>query len=145
MILLVGGEEGGSGKSCLAQNLAVYLKIVAGHDVLLLDADPQGTTMDWVQERNENEGLVSLSSVQASGNIRKTLIDLAQRYQDIVIDAGGHDSEALRSASTELPAKPERVRLGSPAVAGRAPPTNDRINPNRSTNRRNTHGRWPDR
>ena len=73
MILLVGGEKGGSGKSCLAQNLAVYLKIVAGHDVLLLDADPQGTTMDWVQERNENEGLVSLSSVQASGNIRKTL------------------------------------------------------------------------
>ena len=100
MILLVGGEKGGSGKSCLAQNLAVYLKIVAGHDVLLLDADPQGTTMDWVQERNETEGLVSLSSVQASGNIRKTLIDLAQRYQDIVIDAGGHDSEALRSAMT---------------------------------------------
>ena len=25
MILLVGGEKGGSGKSCLAQNIAVYL------------------------------------------------------------------------------------------------------------------------
>jgi chromosome partitioning protein len=26
MIILVGGEKGGSGKSCLAQNLAVYLQ-----------------------------------------------------------------------------------------------------------------------
>ena len=26
MILLIGGEKGGSGKSCLAQNLAVYLQ-----------------------------------------------------------------------------------------------------------------------
>jgi chromosome partitioning protein len=26
MIILVGGEKGGAGKSCLAQNLAVYFK-----------------------------------------------------------------------------------------------------------------------
>jgi len=26
MIILVGGEKGGSGKSCLAQNIAVYLR-----------------------------------------------------------------------------------------------------------------------
>ena len=26
MIILVGGEKGGAGKSCLAQNLAVYLQ-----------------------------------------------------------------------------------------------------------------------
>ena len=39
MILLVGGEKGGSGKSCLAQNMAVYLQHQK-KDVLLLDADP---------------------------------------------------------------------------------------------------------
>ncbi|OTG87931.1 AAA family ATPase, partial [Acinetobacter sp. ANC 3832] len=50
MIILIGGEKGGSGKSCLAQNLAVYLQ-QKNHDILLLDADPQGTTTDWVKER----------------------------------------------------------------------------------------------
>ncbi|MGL5498119.1 MAG: chromosome partitioning protein ParA, partial [Aeromonas sobria] len=37
MILLVGGEKGGSGKSCLAQNLAVYLRSQFQGEVLLVD------------------------------------------------------------------------------------------------------------
>ncbi|MFQ5561328.1 MAG: AAA family ATPase [Nitrospinota bacterium] len=115
MILLIGGEKGGSGKSCLAQNIAVYLQIQK-RDVLLLDADPQGTTTDWVKEREANEALVSLASVQASGNIRQTVKDLSKRYEDIVIDAGGQDSEALRSAMTIathmlLPFRPKRRDL----------------------------------
>lgn len=40
MILLVGGEKGGSGKSCLAQNLAVYLRTQFHGEVLLVDCDP---------------------------------------------------------------------------------------------------------
>ncbi len=115
MIILIGGEKGGSGKSCLAQNLAVYLQ-KKGRDVLLLDADPQGTTTDWCAERSDNDGLQSLTAVQAAGNIRQTLKDLASRYQDIVIDAGGQDSEALRSAMTVsthmlLPFRPKRRDL----------------------------------
>ena len=115
MILLVGGEKGGSGKSCLAQNIAVYLQH-RQKDVLLLDADPQGTTTDWAKEREENEGLTNLPCVQASGNIRQILKDLAKRYQVIVVDAGGQDSEALRSAMTVathllLPFRPKRRDL----------------------------------
>jgi chromosome partitioning protein len=78
MILLVGGEKGGSGKSCLAQNIAVFLQ-QQGQDILLLDADPQGTTTDWAKEREENESLKSLACVQASGNLRQTLRDLSKR------------------------------------------------------------------
>ena len=54
MIILIGGEKGGSGKSCLAQNIAVYLQN-KDRDILLLDADPQGTTTDWVKEREQNQ------------------------------------------------------------------------------------------
>ena len=115
MIILVGGEKGGAGKSCLAQNLSVYLQ-TKNRDVLLLDADPQGTTTDWIKERDDNEQLKNIPSVQASGNIRLVLKDLAKRYQDIVIDAGGQDSEALRSAMTIathmlLPFRPKRRDL----------------------------------
>ncbi len=115
MILLLGGEKGGSGKSCLAQNIAVYLQ-QKGQDVLLLDADPQGTTTDWAKEREENSTLQNLSCVQASGNLRQTLRDLAKRYQSVIVDAGGQDSEALRSAMTVathmlLPFRPKRRDL----------------------------------
>jgi len=115
MIILVGGEKGGAGKSCLSQNLAVYLQ-TKNRDVLLLDADPQGTTTDWIKERDENDELKDIPSVQASGNIRSVLKDLQGRYQDIVIDAGGQDSEALRSAMTIathmlLPFRPKRRDL----------------------------------
>lgn len=115
MIILVGGEKGGSGKSCLAQNLAVYLQ-QNNRDVLLLDADPQGTTTDWIKERDQNVDLENIPSVQAAGNIRQVLMDLSKRYQDIIIDAGGQDSEALRSAMTIathmlLPFRPKRRDL----------------------------------
>ena len=115
MIILVGGEKGGSGKSCLAQNLAVYLQ-ANNRDLLLLDADPQGTTTDWIKERDENSDLKNIPSVQAAGNIRQILDDLSKRYQDIIIDAGGQDSEALRSAMTIathmlLPFRPKRRDL----------------------------------
>lgn len=115
MIILVGGEKGGSGKSCLAQNLAVYLQ-AKKRDIMLLDADPQGTTTDWIKERDENEKVENIPSVQASGNIRQILLDLSKRYQDIIIDAGGQDSEALRSAMTIathmlLPFRPKRRDL----------------------------------
>lgn len=114
MIILVGGEKGGSGKSCLAQNLAVYLQSKK-RDILLLDADPQGTTTDWIKERDENSKVESIPSVQAAGNIRQILLDLSKRYQDIIID-GGQDSEALRSAMTIashmlLPFRPKRRDL----------------------------------
>lgn len=115
MIILIGGEKGGSGKSCLAQNLAVYLQS-RSRDILLLDADPQGTTTDWIKERDNNPDLRNIPAVQAAGNIRQVLQDLSTRYQDIIIDAGGQDSEALRSAMTIathmlLPFRPKRRDL----------------------------------
>lgn len=115
MLLVVGGEKGGSGKSCLAQNLAVWLA-TRKHDVLLIDADPQGTTLMWSRERAENEGLVSIAVEHATGDIRKTLLDRAKRYEMIVVDAGGADSVALRSAMAVathmlIPFRPKRRDL----------------------------------
>lgn len=115
MILVLGGEKGGSGKSCLAQNLSVWLQR-QGRDVLLVDADPQGTTVDWAREREADPDLPDLQVESAHGDIRKTLIDRAKRYDTIVVDAGGADSVALRSALTVashalMPFRPKRRDL----------------------------------
>lgn len=115
MLLIVGGEKGGSGKSTIAQNLAVFLAR-AGHDVHLLDADPQATSRDWAAERQTKEGLMGLSFEHATGDLRKILLDRAKRYQMIVVDAGGADSIALRSGMAVashllLPFRPKRRDL----------------------------------
>ncbi|HBF48383.1 MAG TPA: chromosome partitioning protein ParA, partial [Shewanella frigidimarina] len=57
MILLVGGEKGGSGKSCLAQNIAVHISQKHDANVLMVDCDPQRTTSDWIQARNNDPSL----------------------------------------------------------------------------------------
>ncbi len=97
MIVLIGGEKGGTGKSTIATNLAVCLAR-NGRDVVLLDADRQSTSANWASERERNNILTSVNCVQRYGNIAGSVRDFKKRYQDIVIDAGGRDSEEMRSA-----------------------------------------------
>jgi chromosome partitioning protein len=52
MILICGGIKGGVGKSTIAVNLAI-LRAAIGKDVLLVDADEQGTASDFTAVRNE--------------------------------------------------------------------------------------------
>lgn len=97
MIVLIGGEKGGTGKSTLATNLCAYLA-TAGQDVLLLDADRQSTSASWAAERSQHSELPAVHCVQRHGNLFHAVQDLRTRYAHVIIDAGGRDSEELRSA-----------------------------------------------
>ncbi|BBL77422.1 AAA family ATPase [Methylomagnum ishizawai] len=97
MIILIGGEKGGTGKTTLATNLAA-LRALAGRDVLLIDTDTQGSASDWAQQRGDG-GARRVACVQKFGKgLQAEVLDLAGRYQDVVIDAGGRDSVELRAA-----------------------------------------------
>lgn len=96
MIVLIGGEKGGAGKSTLATNLAAYL-VTQDKDVILLDCDKQGTATKWVARRNE-AGYKEVHSAQKVGDVYKTAVDLSKRYEHVIIDAGGRDSKELRTA-----------------------------------------------
>lgn len=116
MIILVGGEKGGSGKSCLAQNIAVHIKKAINDSVLMVDCDPQKTTSDWVQERVLNEELPPINCVQLYGKIRNELISMNNHFDFVVIDCGGQDNLALRSSMAVanhilLPVRPKRRDL----------------------------------
>lgn len=116
MILLVGGEKGGSGKSCLAQNIAVYFSREKNANVMLVDCDPQRTTSDRVQERHMNPELPWINCVQMYGKIRYELKSLEMHYDVVVVDCGGQDSVALRSAMVVashvlFPLRPKRRDL----------------------------------
>ncbi|RXJ72081.1 cobyrinic acid ac-diamide synthase [Veronia nyctiphanis] len=95
-IILFGSQKGGCGKSTLAVNVAGWL-ISRGEDVILVDADPQGSSERWAQDRQENPELSNIPHVQASGNINQTLRDLAQKYDYVLADTAGRDSRELRT------------------------------------------------
>ena len=99
MIYVVGGIKGGSGKTTVATNLAVAL-VVAGRDVLLVDADDQETATDFSAWRNERTGgNAGYTSIQLTGQAaRDELKRLAHKYEDIVIDTGGRDTTSQRAA-----------------------------------------------
>lgn len=98
MIILIGGEKGGTGKTTMATNLAA-MRALAGRDVLLIDTDPQGSANYWAQSRDEENVTPRVACIQKFGKgLPKEVQDLAHRYQDIIIDAGGRDSVELRSA-----------------------------------------------
>lgn len=99
MIVLIGGEKGGTGKTTLATNLAAK-RALAGRDVLLIDTDAQGSANYWAQSRDESEAKPRrVACVQKFGKgLQVEVQDLARRYQDILIDAGGRDSVELRAS-----------------------------------------------
>lgn len=95
MIILIGGEKGGTGKSTICTNLAAWLANEK-RDVMLLDADPQTTSSKWVERRNELP-LPAVHCTEKTGDIFKTARDLGERYDVVLIDAGGRDSRELRT------------------------------------------------
>jgi chromosome partitioning protein len=97
MIVLFGGEKGGTGKTTLATNIAA-MRAKAGSDVLLIDTDQQGSASFWAQCRDEEKIEPRVSCVQKFGKgLQSEVKDLATRFQDIIIDAGGRESIELRA------------------------------------------------
>jgi chromosome partitioning protein len=97
MILLVGGEKGGTGKTTIATNLAV-LRAAEGKDVLLVDADLQGNSNFWATCRDEAGIPPRITCVQKLGKgLAAELRALADKFDDIIVDAGGRDSAELRA------------------------------------------------
>ena len=101
-ILVVGNEKGGCGKTTIAVNLAV-LYAGAGVDVVMVDADPgQQSAMKWAARRSDNaNGVPDVPCVSLTGrHLDRSLRDLANRCQQIVVDTGAEDSVELRAAAT---------------------------------------------
>ena len=100
MIVLIGGEKGGVGKTTLAVNLAA-MRARAERDVLLVDADKQASANLWASIREEEGVIPPVRCVQKRGKgLSADVRDLAGRYEDVMIDAGGQDSVELRAALT---------------------------------------------
>ena len=77
--ILVLNSKGGSGKTTLATNLAVFYAL-RRQAVALVDCDPQASSYDWLEERPENRAPIKAvvgweGRVRVSRNIDVTIID----------------------------------------------------------------------
>ena len=94
MISIVGCNKGGASKTTTATNISVGLAL-AGHDVCLVDADPQRTAAKWFAER-EAAGIESkLTLIEKRDNIASTLRSLNDKYEHVVVDVAGRNSREL--------------------------------------------------
>lgn len=91
MIILVGSNKGGAGKTTTAITLATGL--AQNYDVCLLDADPQPSAAVWASDRESSEyDLKHITCLQKYGNLQPTLSSLKNKYDHIIIDVAGRNS-----------------------------------------------------
>jgi chromosome partitioning protein len=93
MITVIGSLKGGSGKSTVAFNLAVWLAM-ADANVMVVDADPQATLTDVAEVRME-EGFEPNLLVKDASALAKTRL---KGYDEVLIDVGTADMESLKTA-----------------------------------------------
>lgn len=99
MIVTIGSTKGGVGKSTLALNVAIA-RAISGRSVWLVDADRQATASLAIQARGAVGVVpeVACSALPDGGELHAQVVAKAAKFQDVVIDAGGRDSSALRAA-----------------------------------------------
>ena len=94
MIISLINQKGGVGKTTLAVNIADNLHL-QGKRVLLIDSDPQGSSLDWSSARNYDDGFSVISIPRAT--LHKEAKKFSSDYDYIFIDAPPRSCDIARS------------------------------------------------
>ena len=98
MVIVIGNLKGGTGKSTLAFNLAVWSAYQLRR-TLLVDADPQHTAMDLIEVRKEEGHHPMIYGLGADERrLDEELDQIESIFENIVVDIAAGDKGAFRAA-----------------------------------------------
>lgn len=89
-IIMVAASKGGVGKSTTAQGISVKLTI-SGVSTVLIDLDETSSSMQWGAIRQSNGYEPSITVIQNLRNPVPTVIDMAKKFDAVVLDVGARD------------------------------------------------------
>ena len=118
LIIGVVGKKGGSGKTTVAVNLAgAFAETLS--EVLVIDADPQGTVLTWRAAAGDTAFPVQVMGLPRAV-IHQEAPKLAQKYNAVVIDSpSGYQDEQIQrsvmlaSSLVVIPVQPSAVDIWS--------------------------------
>ena len=113
-VIAVLNQKGGSGKTTIAVNLAHAFQR-QGKDVMIVDADPQGTARDWSE--NSSVGVCPVIGLDRE-TLARDLPAITQSYDRVVIDGppqlAGISASAVKVAHAVLiPVQPSPYDIWS--------------------------------
>lgn len=91
-IYVFANRKGGVGKTTTAVNLASYLATKGS--VLIIDSDDQKSSYTWYEYRESDD----IACIFAQGDLRAKIKEAAKKYDNVVIDVAGRDSDEFRSS-----------------------------------------------
>ena len=109
-VIAIVNQKGGTGKTTLSINLASAFADL--YPTLLLDADPQGSALDWADSRSIHQMNLDVRELDPGGLLRQVR-SFARNYEWIIIDGppgiGRISADAVRAADIVLiPTKPSQ-------------------------------------
>lgn len=93
-VIVIGNQKGGVGKSTLSCNLAVCAAR-DGKKAMIIDADPQGSSMTWRAIRNTDDiSCIAITKPTIAKDVKSF-----ENFDLVFIDAGGRDNTLFRAAT----------------------------------------------
>ena len=96
IVIAIISQKGGVGKSIVASNLAAEFSN-AGYKTLLIDTDPQGSGLDWIDKRETHLPKITGATL-LTRHLKNQVPDLSKPFDITILDCKGTLDDAVKAA-----------------------------------------------